>query len=419
MIQFTKFSRFMAIAACMAMGWLSCNPLSAWQSVPAGMGAQQPVPRNVSQRYTPRYMRPAAGNMAGQPAPEGNYPVRMTGYGRPIPQEVVEPMMEEGQIVEEGFTDASYFDEGYASSGDDCGCGRCPTCLGGNESDCYNCGPAVDCRDCGVPDDCWMKGLGGILCNSEYFFGAQGFKNQVFRGQTANLNPENCGFGLHAGFNSGLPLYWLTCGLVSGQIGANVVHSNFEDGFLASGDRQQTFFTAGLFRRVDYGLQFGAVVDILSEDWVTEFEVAQMRSELSWVWSGGANIGFRWHANIQDDFETVGDVELNGIQTIDNYRLFYRYACCEGGYAEAFYGRTDEQHSLYGVDFDLPISASLALQTGLTYMQPDDDLVFSDNEAWNLFLGISFRPRGRDWYDFYHRPLFDVADNGSMILSRN
>lgn len=418
MFQFTRISRLMTSAACLAVVWLPCSQLDARQSVPAGMGGQEPVPRAVSQRYTPRHMRPTSGNMPVQTAQRGNYPVERTGYGRPVTQEVIEPAAESAQVVEEGFTSHEYFDDGYEIAGDDYGCGRCPTCLGGSQADCYNCGPAVDCRDCGVPDDCWMKGLGGILCNSEYFFGAHGFKNQLFRGQTANFNQDNCGFGLHTGFNSGLPLYWLTCGLVSGQIGANVVHSNFEDGFLALGDRQQTFFTAGLFRRVDYGLQFGAVVDVLSEDWITEFDVAQMRSELSWVWAGGSTLGFRWNANIQDDFERIGDVELNGVQAIDNYRLFYRFACCEGGYAEAFYGRTDERHSLYGVDFDLPISERMALQTGLTYMQPDDNLVFSDNEAWNIFLGISFRPRGRDWYDFYHRPLFDVADNGSMIISR-
>ena len=52
-------------------------------------------------------------------------------------------------------------------------------------------------------------------------------------------------------------------------------------------------------------------------------------------------------------------------------------------------------------------------------MIPDNELAFTENDAWNIFMRVSFRPRDRDWYKFYHRPLFDVADNGSMIISQN
>lgn len=423
----TKIRTLAVSAICLTVCSSLATALAAQQAIPNAPRVQQfqqppnpnaprvqqPQQRAVSDRYAPRFMK-AASN-----APANNnqvvYPVAKASFGTPFTnQELIETPGEE-YFVDEGYS----INEGDSSCG---GCGQCDSCspcTGCGEVDCFGCGPAKDPRDCGIAQDCWLNGLGGLFCNSEYFIGAQGFKNQVFAVPGANQQQENCSFGLHAGFNSGLPLYKITCGLVSGQIGVSTVQSNFEDGFLSSGDRQQTFVTAGLFRRVDYGLQFGAVADILHEEWISTIDVVQVRGELSWVWPSGQTIGCRMTQNVQDDSGTVGELLLpaTNAQAIDSYRLFYRYAVCNGGYAEGFYGRSEEQHSIFGVDFDLPVTSRVALQSGFTYLQPDDALPLSDNEAWNISVGLSFRPRGRDWYNFYHRPLFDVADNGSMIIS--
>ena len=381
---------------------------------PGTENVQAPQQRAVSQKYAPKFMRPTGNPLAN--SGQVVYPVAKAGFGTPYTDPAYIDSPDDGYFVDDGY----YADPGFNSHGGGGQCDSCSTCFGGSNADCYECGPAIDPRDCGIADDCWMKGLGGLFCNSEFFVGAHGFKNQVFSVPGANREPENSGFGLHAGFNTGLPLYRITCGIVSGQIGVSTVQSNFEDGFLSNGDRQQTFITAGLFRRVDYGLQFGAVADILHETWVSDMDVVQMRGELSWVWPSGQSLGFRLTQNVQDASGTIGQFLLPGLnaQSIDNYRLFYRHTCYNGGYAETFYGRSDESHSIFGVDFDLPLSSRIALQSGFTYLQPDDVLPLSDNEAWNISLGVSFRPRGRDWYNFYHRPLFDVADNGSMIISR-
>lgn len=313
-------------------------------------------------------------------------------------------------------------EDGYFEHADGCGCGDCcgdVGCGGRGCGNCFECGPTYDPRDCGIAEDCWLSGLGGLFCNSEFFIGAHSFKNQVFSLQDTIGNQDNCNFGFHGGFNTGLPLYKLTCGLVSGQFGVSYAGSNFTEGIFDRGDLQQTFVTFGLFRRVDYGLQFGAVADVLREVDQIERDVVQVRSELSYVWPAGHNFGFRFTRNVQDDNGMLGGfIDINST-SLNWYNLFYRHACCNGGYSEFFLGRTDEQHTLFGAEYDLPIGDRKALETGFTYMYPDDQLAFTDNEAFNIYLRVSFRPRGREWYKFYHRPLFDVADNGSMILSRN
>lgn len=320
-----------------------------------------------------------------------------------------------GHVVGAPVGEVIVGDGGYIDGccgGDDCG--------GIGDGCCNDCGSIYDPRDCGINEDCWFGGLGTILCNTEYFAGVQAFKHQVFQDPTGAPQPDNCSFGAHFGFNTGMPLYRLTCGLFSGQVGVNFVNSNLEDGVFATGDRQQTFVTAGLFRRVDYGLQFGAVADILHEEFISTLDIVQMRAELSWVFPTGSNFGFRWTDNVQDDTGFVGGVFLPNIsgQSIDTYRAFYRFTCCRSGYVEFFVGRSDEQHTIWGADLDIPLHNRMAFYAGFNYLAPDDVLPLTDNEAWNLQMGLTFRPRGNDWYKFYHRPLFKVANNGSMVLSR-
>lgn len=376
---------------------------------PTGPRISNPQQRAISSRYTPRFMRrasmqnqqPAVADTLVQPSPvvEGG-PVQFSGgvVGAPVDEVIV--------------SDGGYIDYGYEQGG--CDCGNC----GGNA--CGDCGPLYDPRDCGFNDDCWFGGLGKIFCNAEYFAGVQAFHHQQFEDPQGQRQPENCSFGYHLGVNAGLPLYRLTCGLVSGQIGVNVLRSNLNDGAFATGEREQTFVTFGLYRRVDYGLQFGVVADILHEEYVSTLDLVQMRAELSWVWAGGSNFGFRFTENVQDDSGFIGGTFLPSIngQAIDTYRLFYRKSLCNGGYAECFYGRSDESHNIFGIDMDLPISDCTAFYAGYNYLSPDDEIRLTDNEAWNMTMGFSYRPRGRDWYKFYHRPLFKVADNGILVQSR-
>lgn len=247
--------------------------------------------------------------------------------------------------------------------------------------------------------------------NSEYFMGVQAFTGQ---GATANNRQETASFGYNVGFNAGLPLYRITCGLVSGQLGLRYAQSNFQDQFFSADNRNQLFFTGGIYRRVDYGLQFGVVADVLRETWISRIELVQMRGELSYVWPAGHTFGFRFARGIQNDTDAQVPAD-----SLDTYRMFYRHACAWGGHSEFFAGWSDESHTVLGADYELPLGECSVLQSGFTYLSPENRNLTIDNEAWNIFLNISFRPRGRGWYKFYHRPLLPVADNGSLMLRRN
>ena len=389
--------------------------------VTSGVVAQQPQlalqqnqaqPRMISKRYVPQHMRYQRQN-APQPVVQAEY--------LSVSQEPYESVAE---VISEPTPMVS----------GDCGCdgggsgyvvgGPVEQVIGGCDQGCCGGCDQIDCRDCRISRDCWIKRAGGLFCNAEYFSGAAAFRSYGFDPGLTSVTAREAGtFGFHSGFNVGLPLYRLTCGLVSGQFGLRSVQSNFEGSPFSANDRQQLFMTAGFFRRVDYGFQFGTVVDILREDWIAQLDLIQVRGELSYVWPAGSSFGFRFSEGVQDDNAPgqIGAVQLPMIRNaiLDTNRFFFRKASSCGGYAEAFIGWSDESHTIYGVDADLPIGNCTALQAGFSYLSPDDSAVAGNTEAWNIYLGLTYRPRGRGWYKFYHRPLLPVADNGSMIIRRN
>ena len=76
-----------------------------------------------------------------------------------------------------------------------------------------------------------------------------------------------------------------------------------------------------------------------------------------------------------------------------------------------------------------PIARSWALEGTFTYVIPDKNKTVTVDEdgtsvtfapsAWNLGLNLVYYPAGRSRRSLAspYRPLFDVADNGSMIRS--
>ncbi len=318
-----------------------------------------------------------------------------------------------GQGYVEAYTPGNFVEEGYGGGCDDCG--GSDLCLGGS------CGMACDRGGCppGLIGECWLAGLGGLLYRADYFTGAQSWDSPVF--DNSQNSDYNGGSGFYAGTNLGLPLCRLTCGLVSGQVGVRATLSEIS----GSPNISQIFATGGFYRRVDYGLQFGAVVDYLQEDVLFNAQVMQVRGDIGWVYDGGNTLGFRFAKGIQD--EQVPDIVPGAgaaqfrLQTLDNYRVYYRTSCVAGGYSDLYLGWTDDSHILGGIDVDMPITERVALQAGTTYALPTANanlLGGNANDAWNLYVGFVFRPQGRCWYQSYDRPILPVADNGSMILRR-
>lgn len=400
----------------------------ARRNVPSARVAQSPVGR-----FTPNRNRIAMQGNQGATSALSDTPI--VGNGSPIvsgsPVVSASPLVGGApsncascntgnyeMVVDGGYTEGGYIDGGYVESGD---------CCGGCDSY-FDCDPCCDRGGC-PPGPCWLTEFGGILRNGEYFAGVNGFQNPLFAAGSSNNLVGDCNFGFYEGFNLGLPLCRLTCGWLSGQFGLRASQTNFDGNEFSSQTREQLFMTFGLYRRVDYGLQLGVVADVLYEDWFTETETVQIRSDYSWVYPSGTAFGFRYTENVQDD-ETSGIINRTPVTNLvttseDSYLFYLRRDACEGGFGEAYVGWTDNEQTVFGIRSDLSISETIAVQSGFTYYY-DDTLVSANSnhqggnvgEGWNVAVGLVWHPRGRSFYRSYDRPLFDVADNGSMMIRR-
>jgi len=313
-------------------------------------------------------------------------------------------------------------------------CTSCDSCGGGNYFEQNAC-----CGRGGCPpgQPCLLAGLGAslgtALYNGEYFGGATAFRSRLFDtpgGAAGELSSDNS-HGFYGGFNLGLPLCQVTGGILSGQVGIRSVQTNFNGSEFTPENRDQLFITAGFFRRVDYGLQGGVVADVLHEEWFTENDIVQIRGELGWVFGSGRTLGVRFATNTQDD---ITDGTFNGnsftnlvTSTEDTYRIFLRQERVGSGFGEIFVGTSELDQTIVGLDFDVAVTEHVGVQAGFNYYLNNEGLpagttnVVGGNsaESFNVFIGLVFRPRGRAFYNWYERPLFSVADNGSLLITRD
>ena len=262
-------------------------------------------------------------------------------------------------------------------------------------------------------------------------------------GITAFQNQSNFGllgnYGTNEYVNWAMP-FWNAFGL-GWQIGARGVQTNFQQptisdglGKLRGNSRDQVFVTTGFFTRAfeGRGLQGGAVYDYLSDSYFENVDVAQIRGELSYVW-GYHELGF-WGAF--NSTEQKGSFSPAGrspgmASTVDLYTAFYRLHFGDANEVRIWGGASGNAQGVVGSTVRAPMSRSLALEGTFTYLLPDKSqtvqldpttsVTFAPS-AWNLSANLVWYPAGRARRGLAspYRPLFDVADNGSMIraLSR-
>ena len=372
--------------------------------------------------------------VVGETIIDGGSPIVHGGIidGQIISSHVVDAPIGSSIVGSEVIVDTPYggvVTEGHA--GGDCGCGG-GSCDSGS---CGDIGESYFADDCcgrgGCPDGpCFLNRFGTIFRNAEYFGGFNAFRTNLFTAPDGSNNlVDDSSHGLYAGFNLGVPLCRLSCGLFSGQFGVRTVNTNFGGAAFTDDDRNQIFITTGIYRRVDYGLQLGVVADILREEWFSDVDLVQVRGEVSYVWQGGTSLGFRFATNTEDDVtEGVFNTEFfsgNLVTSNDWYRFFLRHEIARGGYGEVYGGWTDNEQGIVGLDFDFPITNRIAFQSGFTYYLSDDEIPANQgflggepNDSFNAFVGFSLRPSGRQYYRNYDRPLFDVADNGTFTIFR-
>jgi hypothetical protein len=279
------------------------------------------------------------------------------------------------------------------------------------------------CNGCGVCDQCCLMSCPQIRWDDLTIFGgAQGFTGPKNFGATGS-------FGFHEGFNWGAP-FPCSNGCLGVQMGARFVQANLSGSEFSADTRHQTFVTGGLFRRVDCGLQFGAVFDYQLDDWYTKTELTQVRGEISWVFPCAHELGF-WTSQSLDEHEADGLVVLNNVPTnitetwegTDLYAFYYRhqFAGWEGTNMRLFAGFTGDSDGLIGSDFQVPLACDLALQAGFTYLVPEQakgpTATGNEEESWNVAVSLVWYPGcGTATGKSYFAPLMNVADNGSFMV---
>jgi hypothetical protein len=294
-------------------------------------------------------------------------------------------------------------------------------------------GPGGACVDscCDSIGEQCCGGCGG-------FGGFGGFGGQlidhlsIFGGIHAAKNNSNRGadgsFGFHEGLNLGTAAKNLILPPHVGlQIGFQAAQSNLDGAAFTLQERNQTFATFGAFRRADHGLQGGLVVDYLWDDWYYDLQVGQLRGELSMAISDRQSFGLWFASPIDDDTvqsRIFGTDVTEDFETMDLYSVFYRTGLVAGGTGEArvFAGLTGASDGLIGANSRLPIWNGWAFESEFTYLIPDETtgLGANENEAWNVAVNLVWYPGSLACGNCfrYHRPLFDVAGNGSLILRR-
>lgn len=265
-----------------------------------------------------------------------------------------------------------------------------------------------------------LPGLG--LDHLSVFAGVHGTKSAANRGQDGS-------FGFHEGFNIGTPARNIVLPPSVGlQLGFAAAQSNLEGSAFDTNERYQYFLTVGGFRRADYGLQGGLVFDYLWDDWNYELTVGQLRGEISMALSERASYGFSFSAPVEKDTVLArvdGVSTTESWETLDVYAIFFRSRMLGGGRGEGrvYAGLTGESDGIIGADTKMPLINGWALETEFMYLVPDNagQLASNQNESWNVAFGLAWYPGSLACGDCirYHRPLMDVANNGSMILRRS
>ena len=329
------------------------------------------------------------------------------------PTGAISPAVQAGQIVEEGgpvLEETEMFPgepfDPMPMEGVGCGHEPCGAPGAGCGPDCGGCGQCFGQGGCFAgPQGCWP---GWWLRNFSLFAGVHGFKGPLDFGANGN-------FGVHEGLNFGGPLGG-PCG-IGYQVGFQAVHSNFSGPDAGPGSgRDQTFFTAGIFRRaVCGGLQWGVVFDLLHDSYFASTELKQIRAELALVRAGCREIGFWGAFGVGDDALT----DQLALEPTDLFAFFYRRHFSGGGQGRVWTGVTGQGDALLGADCTIPLGTSWALENNFSYLIPKEGSRAGgwQQESWSVMIQLVWypgRPASCVLKNPYH-PLLNVADNSVFM----
>ncbi len=384
------------------------------------------------------------------PAQRGSRP-----QGRVAPPSNLAPMQEgilpgAGPYGPYGPGDDTYFHDGQPGGcGGECGCTDCGTSCGDGMCGCE---PGCDCgcdgeagcaceASCGCPCGCGAETPCIIACGDNVLLMGEGDAEachtirigvpkwqelMIFGGVHGFKGPydqarDSGNFGFHEGFNAGFKVPFSDAGY---QIGYQAVHSQLhgdKDTGISDPHTQQ-FVTFGLFRRAQNGVQLGIAWDMLRDERFGAIDFHQLRTELALIDRGCHEFGLAIaaHLNEHEMFPADEDNGSTVFQATDQYLLFYRFHGNRGGEGRAYGGLNDDEDAIIGADLLIPIQDRWSLTTGFTYLIPEEDAgeEGASHEAWNIGINLVWHwdSRARKCHSNCYRPLFNVADNGYLIV---
>lgn len=244
--------------------------------------------------------------------------------------------------------------------------------------------------------------------------GVHGFKGPFDQAR------DSGNFGFQENVNMGFKVPLVDFGY---QIGYQALQSQLSgdaDTGVADAFGQQ-FLTAGIFRRTPDGFQGGIAWDWLHDERDASANFTQLRAELGFVDCGCHELGTMIAVHLNDEILYDDQREaLTTFRAVDQFLLYYRMHGERGGDGRIYAGLTDNSDGLIGADFLLPLTDSWSLQPAFTYLIPDDGAgsVGAREEAWNIGINLVWHWKGqaRACHSSPYRPLFNVADNGYMII---
>lgn len=330
-----------------------------------------------------------------------------------------------GEVVHEGGPVQSqgdvYYDEGGVYEPGMHFDGDCAECGDGSCGDCEPCG--VEC--CGpccasdpVSSDLFpVCGPWAVFNELAVITGVHSFKGPLDRGQNGN-------FGFDIGVNFAGALWHDR--EIGYQVGGRGVFSNYSgsDTFLTSEDgRDQAFLTAGFFQRAWHGqgFQWGVVFDWYQDNYYVNNNFRQIRTEMSYLWCNGHELGFWGAFGIKNDESDEND--LDEIYTVtDLYAFYWRKNLASGAQGRLWGGFTGQQDGLFGGDIRVPLSNRVDLMGNFNYLIPEQSSGSEGlgEEGWGLGANLVFYP-GRSFcgvHNGLYRALLPVADNSVFMIDR-
>ena len=252
-------------------------------------------------------------------------------------------------------------------------------------------------------------------CNFDVFFGPVATKSMV-------LGDGGGGSGITEGIIFSGPVFpYHGLGYELGLRGVHTRFAGYEARGIESNDnRNQFFFTAGLFRRpyAGVGLQFAAAWDYLFDDFAGEYSIGQVRGEIGYVGPLKNEFGFWFASAVNSELVATPEGELR-VEPLGLYALYLRRKVGERLHMRPWAGFSSESDILLGSDAWVSLGPRTAVRVASGYVMPDGagGADAASREGWSLGVEWVFSPIGPDrrwdWRAF--GPLQGVAGTHNLF----